>query len=131
MQLDNFGKDENGNYILANANQIWNWKDNIAAAKTLLQEKYTMAINYPKKVRARGGAYSNATDFTPEQLMQDIFRLYNGYHDWRWNNGKDDWDVIKYWKDKKHTVRDLYSEKAMEIYQDVINGNPLPSDWNN
>jgi hypothetical protein len=83
------------------ADDIWNWKGNVARGGAILGSSLSFAQTVPGRVRTetvRGmGPFPDATDFTDDQLRKEAIHAYNagtnintdGY--WQWNN------VLKVW----------------------------------
>ncbi|HUI30427.1 MAG TPA: hypothetical protein VLX91_09440 [Candidatus Acidoferrales bacterium] len=112
--------------------QVWNWKENRAEGQRRFAEKKGLAAAHPSKVRRRSGACRYATDFTQQEYLTEAFQLYNGYYYWIWHP-RFAWAPMLggYWeKDPNLGVRygRDYGGPAIEIYNDVVNGNP-PSGW--
>ncbi len=110
----------------ASAAQLWNWKDNLSAGTSLFAEKKATALAHPAKVRKKGAAYSNATDFSSEQMLTEAFQLYNGGYYWVWVP-KDPRAGGGSWQKRTNLLRD-YGGQAKKYYDGVVNGNP-PSNW--
>lgn len=117
MQLDN---------PRATDEQVWNWKENRTAGAALLAEKRLLAEGYPSRVRSRGGSYVEVTDFTEEQLLTDMFQLYNGFHYWVWMpRNPRRIDSGGAWVRNPNLPRD-YGREAIIVYRAVQNNNPPP-----
>lgn len=108
MQLDN---------PPATATQIWNWKSNVDAGKSLLLQKQKEARTFPRRERRR--AFPKATDFTPEQLAFETYQRYNGGAYWQWDDDHQEWVVGP----NEHAD---YAEKSMRIQRAVQAGTPPP-----
>lgn len=106
--------------------QVWNWKANRAEGQARFAEKEGLASTYPSRVRRRGGTYRRATDFTPEQFLTDAYQLYNGFHYWVWVPGELGGGGGA-WRQNPNLPRN-YGGQAIQIYNDVMTGNP-PDGW--
>jgi hypothetical protein len=97
--------------------EIWNWKENVNSGVVIFEDKRVKAVSYPNRVRTgntwyikngkveyndplmgkhvewypKGVKYSNATDFSDEQMYKEMFQRYVGGCYWRWHiqNPKD------------------------------------------
>lgn len=109
---------------------IWNWLENRTEGERRLEEKNQEALGYPERVRARGGFYSNATDFiTDEQIWKETFQRYNFGNYWEWEpDNMDDPNTPGQWNWVPRPAND-YGNDSWRIYNDIRNGN-YPNDWN-
>lgn len=69
--------------------EIWDWKANLTKGRLILSQKSAASKRYPATVRASPGFLAETAgktgvpvtlpDFTPDQLLRDSLRGYNGY----------------------------------------------------
>lgn len=82
---------------------LWDWKQNIARGKAILNAALAFADLMPARVRTRRvrglGPFPNATDFTDHQRRLEAIHRYNagtrineGY--WQWDNNANEWRPV-------------------------------------
>ena len=67
----------------ASSLQIWDWRDSVQGALSLLAQKRQMASTYLNK-------HPPVTD---DQLLRETIQLYNGGHYYKWNPSTKVWDA--------------------------------------
>ena len=107
MQLDN---------PPATARQVWDWKTNVDAGKSLWAVKAQDATGYPSRERRK---YPDVTNFTAEQLKLEIYQRYNGGAYWKWDDARKTWF--------KGPINS-YADDAYALEQQVQAGQ-APPDW--
>jgi len=86
----------------ASYRESWLYQENVEAAILLVREKLNRARGYPGLIRTQGCTpplckprsrrFSQATDFTSDQLRMDFYSLYNSsWHYWRWRVKSGEW----------------------------------------
>ncbi|MFA5832566.1 MAG: hypothetical protein WDA22_03710 [Bacteroidota bacterium] len=113
MQIDN---------PRATDEQVWNWKANRTAGKTLFEEKKRMAAAHLRNVKKK---YPSA-NFTQQEQLTEEFQLYNGQYYWVWTV-TDEESKSGQWTKNSKLNRD-YGGDAIQIYNAVTGGHP-PAGW--
>lgn len=69
---------------------FWSWKQNVAEAIIIINQKRQDAADYVAGIQKR---FPTAPDLTDDQMVREVIQRYNGGHYYRWDPGSNSWIV--------------------------------------
>jgi hypothetical protein len=99
--------------------QIWHWRRNVDAGKSLLDATWVAARGYPAKMRQSG--FPKIPDFTAEQLKLFALQSLVGEVYFVPNRAGNQWI-------RNTASKSDYADRIVKLEKDVASGKP-PADW--